>query len=81
MDKLTASDIAPAVDVSEYQSEGVYSAQVTFKELENVRYQDEIHVTVDATKKASTTEAASTTEKSSTTADKNSTTEKTTTEH
>lgn len=81
VDKLTASDIAPTVDVSEYQSEGVYSAQVTFKELENVRYQDEIHVTVDATKKASTTEAASTTEKSSTTTEKNSTTEKTTTEH
>lgn len=56
LDALTVDALEPVIDVSEYRTEGRYSATVILKELENIQYNNVITTTVAVTKAEPITE-------------------------
>ena len=56
LDKLSASDFEPTVDVSDLRSEGTYKLTLSLKELTNVQYQADFKATIVLRKKDNTTE-------------------------
>lgn len=75
LDKLTVQMLEPTIDVSSFVSQGTYQAVVSFKELDGIKYNNEIKMNVVVTEAESTTEDSSGngTSESTTTTEKEST--------
>lgn len=67
LDSLTISQIMPEIDVTEMTNEGTYTAELIFKELDGIQYQNALAVTVEVTKKEETEETTAGTTETTTT--------------
>ena len=59
LDKLTVQMLEPTIDVSSFVNQGTYQAVVSFKELDGIKYNNEIKMNVVVTEAEPTTEDSS----------------------